>query len=583
MKAIGRLGCLLALTWAFVGCENASTDMQVQNRTHAPKIIVPLEEEIPNELLPPARTPTKGTTKDYWYEVDEGKVSLTKYTGSNSVVTVPSMINGLPVIEIGSKAFMGCTNLSSVTIGNGISTVQSFAFYECERLTSVTIPNSVTYINDGFMYCPSLTAFTVGAGNPVYSSIDGVLFNSSRGTLVQYPSSKHGSVVVVPGFVNGSPVTSIGDGAFRGCTNLTTVTIPNTVTRIGREAFRNCHNLNSMMIPKSVTDIEYNAFLFCPRLTEFTVDAENPTYSSLEGVLFNKSQNLLIQCPQGKAGDYIIPESVTKIEDNSALRWCWQLASVTIPRSFVADIDWLTFLDCASLKTFVVAADNAAFSSVDGVLFNKSQTELIRCPPGKVGEYKIPDGVTNMGTFKYCRRLTKVTIPSSVTNVINTAFEECTNLTSISVDVRNTIYSSEDGVLYNRGQTVLLRCPEGKSGAFTIPNCVTNFGYDAFRRCLRLTSVTIPDGVTHIDNGVFSGCSSLTNVVVGGDVTNINKYAFYSCYGLASILFRGNAPSLDGNELTGVGEVTIYYLPGTTGWGNTFGGRPTAVWNSPTQ
>jgi hypothetical protein len=172
----------------------------------------------------------------------------------------------------------------------------------------------------------------------------------------------------------------------------------------------------------------------------------------------------------------------------------------------------------------------------------------------------IGNSVTSIGdsAFSDCTSLTSVTIPNSVTSIGRGAFWSCTSLTSITVDAANPNDSSDvAGVLFNKTQTTLIQCPGGKAGSYTIPNSVTNIGDFAFSSCTSLTSVTIPNSVT-----------------------TISRYAFHYCTSLTSVYFEGNAPTSVQPEAFGqVSNPTVYYLPGTTGWGATFAGRPTVLWN----
>ncbi len=225
--------------------------------------------------------------------------------------------------------------------------------------------------------------------------------------------------------------------------------------------------------------------------------------------------------------------------------------------------------------------------------------------------------VTGIGWHAFIgTSLTSVTIPSSVSSIIgDDAFVNCRGLTAITVDALNPTYSSVDGVLFDKSQTTLLECPGGKARC-SIPNSVTSIGDYAFEYCTSLTSVTINNSVTSIGDQALSGCTSLTSitipdsvtcigwmaffyctslasVTIGSGVTDIEAWAFSNCGDLTSVFFQGNAPGCDYHGVfnspatPGNPEVwdpaTIYYLPGTTGWGTMFGGLPTVLWNPQVQ
>ncbi len=287
-------------------------------------------------------------------------------------------------------------------------------------------------------------------------------------------------------------VTYIGDFAFYDRTDLTGVTIPSSVTRIGNNAFCGCSNLADLTIPDSVTSIGSLAFFDCISLT-----------------------------------------------------------SVTIPGSATI-VDPSAFDGCSGLTAISVAADNPAYCSVDGVLFNKDQPELIAYPNGKAGAYTIPDGVVSIRDFAFdgCTGLTDITVPSSVVSIGDYAFKGCTGLTSISVAADNPAYCSADGVLFNKGQTELIAYPNGKVGAYTIPDGVVSIGNCAFEGCTGLTDVTIGDGVVSIGNYAFGGCTGLTDVTIGDGVTEIGYSAFFRCSGLTGVTI--------GNGVTDIGSDAFY-------------------------
>jgi hypothetical protein len=393
------------------------------------------------------------------------------------------------------------------------------------------------------------------------------------------PSSP--GAVTIPETINPLPVTTIGGYAFDYCTSLTSITIPNSVTSIGSDAFRyctsltnvvlgnsvtsiwygafeDCTSLTSITIPNSVTSIEMWAFSGCTSLTSIAVDSANPTYSSLDGVLFNKSQTTLIQCPGGKAGSYSIPNSVTSI-GRWAFDYCTSLTSITIPNSVTSIGGW-AFSGCTSLTNITIpnGITNIEMSAFSGCA---SLTSIV-----------IPNSVTSIGgnAFQGCTSLTSIVIPNSVTSIGEwqrlfevlwmwfEAFSGCTSLTAIEVDPANPAYSSLDGVLFDKSQTALIQCPGGKAGSYSIPNSVTSIGHRAFASCTSLSNVVIGNSVTYIGHGAFSGCTSLR-----------------------AACFQGNAPSFDWELFYEATNVTVYYLPGTTGWESTFAGRPTALWVLP--
>jgi hypothetical protein len=196
-------------------------------------------------------------------------------------------------------------------------------------------------------------------------------------------------------------------------------------------------------------------------------------------------------------------------------------------------------------------------------LFNKLKTTLIQYPDNKPGNYTIPASVTLIGqsAFSGCTSLASVNIPSSVTNIVAEASFgiSCSNLTAITVDAANAFYSSVDGVLFNKQKTTLICHPGGKSGNYTIPPSVTCIGHYAFEY------------------------GSLTSVTIPSSVTNIGAWAFFKCINLTAVCFQGNAPSIDWGVFYGDSQATIYYLPGTTGWTNPWGDRPTVSMKPPGQ
>ena len=423
-------------------------------------------------------TPTPGILDKLTYEIENGKVTITDCdTSLSGDIVLPSKIEGKPVTSIGSFAFRGCSSLTSVTIGNSVTSIGSYAFYDCSSLASITIPNSVASIGGwAFGYCSSLTSITIPDG-----------------------------------------VTSIGDSAFFGCSSLTSITIPNSVTSIGDSAFRYCTSLTSISIPDSVTSIGSDAFSYCDSLTSITIPN---SVTSIGEYTFSGCSSLK---------SITIPNSVTSIGDD-AFWHCSSLTSITIPNS-VTSIGYRAFDNCDKLNQINVDTANTKFSSVNGVLFNKDKTELIRYPEGKAdASYAIPNSVTSIGygAFRGCSSLASITIPNSVTSIDWYAFFGCSSLKSI-----------------------------------TIPNSVTSIDSYAFSGCSSLTSVTIGNSVTSIDGWAFSNCSSLTSITIPNSVTSIDSSAFYGCSSLKDVYYSGTQEQWEkisiGNDNGSLTNAKIHY------------------------
>jgi hypothetical protein len=285
----------------------------------------------------------------------------------------------------------------------GITEIGTRAFSERRSLVSISIPASVNFIGeDAFSICRNLTSIIVDERNATFSCIDGVLFNKDTTILIKYPPAKNEQSYIIPSSViridnyafAGSfnlrnitipeSVTAIGEGAFSGtgltsvtipkgvtviefntfsfAFNLTSVNLPEGVTAIGDHAFVSA-GLTSITIPSSVTFIGEYAFLFVmfsnpdnrrSNFTSISVDERNASFSSIDGVLFNKDKTVLIQYPPAKGGQsYVIPSSVTTIRER-AFHGNLNLERVTIPNS-VALIERDTFFSGGSLNTIIVS------------------------------------------------------------------------------------------------------------------------------------------------------------------------------------------------------------------------------------
>jgi hypothetical protein len=199
-------------------------------------------------------------------------------------------------------------------------------------------------------------------------------------------------------------------------------------------------------------------------------------------------------------------------------------------------------------------------------LYNKDKTILHTYPAGKIDKsFTIPNGITSIGVgaFSACTKLTNITIPNGVTNIEEAAFSNCTSLVTINVEVSNSAYTSENGVLYNKNKTVLHTYPAGKTDkSFTIPNTVTGIGFEAFLGCASLASVTIPNSVTTIGPAAFSSCTSLTSITIPNSVTTIENYnAFWGCTSLTSLVIGNKVTSIGGGSFHGCTSLASVTIP----------------------
>jgi hypothetical protein len=530
----------------------------------------------------------------FQYFTDGGISKIIRYIGPGGNVVIPAYIGGGIVQYINSGAFANCSTVTSITIPASAMYIDSSAFYPCTGLlnfdvtsgpsnyfsvdgvlfyydnwgmgetylmqypggrsgsytvpssltgifsnafaycaglTSVTIPASITSIGaNAFYRCTGLTGIEVDPDNANFSSQAGVLYNKTQTSLILYPLGLTGGFTIPDG------VTSIGDYAFSGCNGLAGVTIPGSVTSIGKYAFQNCTSLTDVAISDGVTNIGDYAFSGC---------------SSLSYIF--------------------LPVSVASIGP-SAFQNCISLTGITIGGSVVT-IGASAFSGCTGLTSIslldgVTAIGTKAFYGCTGL-----SSVTIPGTVASIGQYAfqnctgltsvtIENGVTSIGgdVFSGCTGLTSISIPGSVTSISSSAFNGCTGLTSIEIDGSNFVYSSQDGVLYNKAMTTLIRCPVAKSGDFTIPASVTSIGESAFQDCTGLTSVTIPDSVVSIGSYAFRNCTGLTSVTIPGSATSIGMYAFYGCTGLSSLALLDGIASIGSStfsDCTGLTDVTI--------------------------
>lgn len=292
--------------------------------------------------------------------------------------------------------------------------------------------------------------------------------------------------------------------------------------------------MNALVLNAEKKTVEYEGFYF--RIDTETKEAKLVYHESYANL--TEANNI-----PGALGDVMSPSSfysVTEIEDG-AFEGCTKLTSVTIPFYVKKIGTYQTFKGCRKLTSINLDPVNPFYSSQDGVLFTKNKDTIVCFPPGKTGDYTIPNTVKAIyaHTFSDSCRLSTLTIPSSVdtigANSNSNAFIYFSNLTAINVDPANPKYCSEDGVLFNKDKTLLINHPICKAGAYTIPSTVTSLAGFAFAYCTGLTSVDIPSGVTILPDCAFGGCTGLQYITCRNTVAPLK---------LGTFVFGGNFYSL---------------------------------------
>ncbi len=409
--------------------------------------------------------------------------------------------------------------------------------------------------------------------------------------------------IEIPAEINGKSVTSIGSYAFRGCTSLTNITIPDSVTDIYGRAFERCTNLTDITIPSSVTHIGSGVFSGCTSLTEIEVATDNSSYASVNGVLYDKDKTTIICYPTGKKDkSYKIIDGATSI-DSSAFEGNTSLTSVTIPNS-VTQIGYGAFEDCTSLigvtlPSSVTSIGRHAFYrciSLKSITIPNSVTNICKeafsyCT--SLTSINILDGVTKIeeSGFEGCKSLTDLTIPGSLTSIGRWAFRGCASLTGVTIPSsvtgigdeafgyywdENNGYIKNDNfkITYTKNTaghryavengftdetcliteelsdgTLKIDQYAGNDKKYVIPakiggKSVTAIDDNAFWGCDKLESVTIPNSVTGIGDEAFRVCTSLTSMTIPNGVTEIGRHAFWGCASLASITIPNSVTSI---------------------------------------
>ena len=362
--------------------------------------------------------------------------------------------------------------------------------------------------------------------------------------------------LIIPSEYNSKPVTSIDNEAFKGCTGLASVTIPDSVTSIGDYAFRFCSGLNRVTIPNSVTSIGEGAFLFCNSLTSVTipdsvtsmgfgafngcsgltsiivVEGNSKYHSEGNCIIETETKTLILGCKTS-----VIPTdgSVTSIGEYAFALYTG-LTSITIPDS-VTSIGESAFSGCSELTSIIVVEGNSKYHSEGNcIIETETKTLILGC---KTSDIPTDGSVTSIGdwAFAYCTGFSSITIPDSVTSISAYAFYECTGLTSITIP--NSVTSIGSDAFYGCIGLTSIIVVEGNTKYHSAGNCLIETATKTLILGCKTSDIPTDGSVTSIGKDAFYFCRGLTSITIPDSVTSISAYAFYECTGLTSITFNG--------------------------------------------
>jgi len=583
-----------------------------------------------------------------------------------NVINLTSIIIPESVTSIGSNAFSGCSNLTSITIGKLVDNIGNNAFHGCSSLVNiiVDVENSNYLDVDGVLFNEDRTVlfqYPIGNLRTTYDILNSVITiteGAFEGCInleeIKIPDTVE--IIGTNAFRETTQLTTltidsdnskllvIGINAFRNTSRLSTIIIPRRVAIIGENAFTgmlnlvsfnlnssndyfntdsygvlftknytrliyvpNNNNIVTYTVLDSVTTIDEYAFQDCSKLTEILVDSANINYSSLDGVLFNKNQSLLIQYPPGNTNlYYTIPDSTTTI-GKYAFYGASNIESLTIPSGCSYDT-MIDYSGMSSLKEIELSEQNRTLRVDDNILFNENYSILYKYPAqSSRTTYEIPSTVTMISTsaFDSASSLTSVTIATNNITIFPNAFKnsaltdviinESTNISYVDNSI--DLYIGPNQLFYGKHNVyvrIITKILTGVQNLLTgtrqlqlavkgilsgyntfsdnafktattlteivIPYTVTSIGASAFQECSSLHTVTFGRGEDNtflpklniIRNRAFQDCVSLTSIVIPKTVVSIEDYAFQECNNLTSITFE------EGSILNSIGKEALY-------------------------
>ena len=497
---------------------------------------------------------------------------------SGSMITIPSLFEGRKVSSVAKGAFKNNKSLVTVKIEEGVTFIKEECFSNCVNLKDVVLPNSVISIGDrAFESCSSLEAINItdsiiSLGNYAFSSCS---------SLKEIHLPDNSSFIKVPNFL------------FAYCYSLENVTLPNRVKAIGRQAFFSCTSLVNIIFPEAVETIENSAFANCSSLSSVSF---NETLKKVEDSAFSNCQKIkelslpidTVYSPNAFSKCNIdrlnLSSNITSLSKENASSYLSCISSdslsLLIPGS-VSEIDLTLFDEYSSITDIEIEESSAYYSSVDGIIYNKDKTVLLRCPRGKKEISLIPDTVTSIskGAFLNCDKLTNISLPKSVQNIHQSAFENCSSLLSIVIpigvlkverafmgctslnninceaplkpfdwttDWNNVSASKSISPRWNFMQNSVLIQGVYYTLEDEEKNSLVISGYEiediktdcSLAQEAQVYGVSYP--VTEIKKGAFASCSKIRTVQFSKSIVTVNEHVFDDCYMLEALIISEN-------------------------------------------
>lgn len=476
------------------------------------------------------------------------------------------------VTGIGEYAFSSYT-AATIELPEGLERIGVYAFAQSECFSEIKIPDSVKSIGSGaFCRCIGLEKATLPQK---LTELSDSLFEDCAGlTEVNIPQS----------------VTAIGENAFKGCKALAVISIPDGVKTIGKEAFASCAAVEELKIPTGVERIGESAFKGT-NIESVIFDGTKERWTAIGGETSGIDiEKIRHSCDKGSAwlsngGEHwhecswcgkVSDKAAHEDEGDGTCKVCGAGLTDVLAEGTISGLNWS--LARSGVLTISGSGELPELANDGTSVPWKKHSDIII-------EVVIKSGVTGVGSgaFTGCTALKKVSISDTVKKLDLNAFSGCTALEAFAVEDGNEAYASADGVLFNAGKTLLISCPVGKTGAYTVPETVTEIeksaftasgvesvsmsdavnavGEGAFSNCSKLKSVVLPKGLKELKKSLFSGCSALEAISIPDSVKTLGEGVFSGCAALKEVKIPGEVTVIPKNAFSGCAALESVSIP----------------------